>query len=217
MERQLILIIGFCLTVWNTGLAQNYLQLGNDCFDKGDYVCAKRNYNNQKLFSSATGMETKIEQCNTCIEILLVADFWFSDKDYVRAKVKYEALLAQNAKDPYAKKQIDSCNAYINASSASKTLQGVKLLRIKGSTFDMGSPESEPERDSDETLHRVTLSDFYLSEKAITNEQYCHFLNAKGISSNGQIGESPKLIEAHEWGVQHIPIDNQHVITFRKF
>ena len=81
----------------------------------------------------------------------------------------------------------------------------------------MGSPESEPERDSDETLHSVTLSEFYLSEKAITNEKSCRFLNAKGISSNVQINESTKLIEAHEWSVQYINLDNQHVITLRKF
>jgi len=90
---------------------------------------------------------------------------------------------------------------------ATKTLQGVTLLYIKGGTFMMGSPKSEPERNSGETQHRVTLSDFNLSEKAITNEQYCRFLNAKSISSDGKGNVSgygnQKLVVAHEWGAQY--------------
>ena len=93
-------------------------------------------------------------------------------------------------------------------SHKSKTLQGVTLLYIKGGTFMMGSPESEPERESNEIQHLVTLSDFYLSEKAITNEQYCRFLNAKSISSDGKGNVSgygsQTLVIAHEWGVQYI-------------
>jgi formylglycine-generating enzyme required for sulfatase activity len=70
------------------------------------------------------------------------------------------------------------------------TLQGVELLLIKGGAFTMGSPVSEPQRRNNETQHSVTLSDFYLSEKAITNEQYCRFLNMKGVSDNGQLDVS---------------------------
>jgi len=63
---------------------------------------------------------------------------------------------------------------------------GVKLIFIKGGTFTMGSPESEPDRYDNETQQQVTLGDFYLSEKEITNEQYCRFLNANGVTDNGQ-------------------------------
>ena len=92
--------------------------------------------------------------------------------------------------------------------ASSKTVQGVKCLLIKGGTFTMGSPSSEPSRSDDETQHSVTLSDFYLSEKAITNEQYCRFLNAKSVYSNGQFNVSgygtQTLITAHDWGVKYI-------------
>ena len=44
---------------------------------------------------------------------------------------------------------------------------------IPNGTFEMGSPESELGRKSDETLHEVTISDgFYLGEFEITQEQY---------------------------------------------
>ena len=197
----------------------NYLQLGNDCFDRGDYNCAKRNYEAQKQNVSSAGMDEKMKQCDNSISILTVADFLFSEKDYVRAKGKYEELLALNPIDPNAKQQILLCNSAINqtsdvannqptassSSTASKTLQDVKLLHIKGGTFTMGSPVSEQWRSNDETQHNVTLSDFYLSEKEITNEQYCKFLNAKKIPKNGK-GDveghgNQLLVEAHGYGV----------------
>ena len=36
------------------------------------------------------------------------------------------------------------------------------MVLIKGGTFQMGSPASEPERDADETLHEVTVADFMM-------------------------------------------------------
>ena len=52
---------------------------------------------------------------------------------------------------------------------------------IKAGTFQMGSPEDEPNRDEVyETQHSVTLStDFYMSKYQVTNAQYAAFLNAK--------------------------------------
>ena len=69
------------------------------------------------------------------------------------------------------------------SSPSSITLQEVKLLFIQGGMFMMGSQESCYEN---ETYHSVTLSAFYLSEKAITNEQYCRFLNATKVSNDGK-------------------------------
>ena len=89
---------------------------------------------------------------------------------------------------------------------ASKILQGVKLLYIKGGSFTMGSPESEPERYDTETQHSVTVGDYYLSENVITNEQYCLFLNANKIPDDGNGYVSGfghlLLVKAHHWGVQ---------------
>lgn len=46
------------------------------------------------------------------------------------------------------------------------------FVLIKGGTFNMGSPQSEAWRGADETLHEVTVSDFYLSKFEVTQELY---------------------------------------------
>jgi len=50
---------------------------------------------------------------------------------------------------------------------------GMKFVYIPPGTFMMGSPEDEPGRDSDETLHRVTLTrGFYMQTTEVTQGQW---------------------------------------------
>ena len=88
------------------------------------------------------------------------------------------------------------------------TINGVETVLIPAGTFLMGSPDSEFGRDNyDERQHRVKLSkDFYLGKYEVTNAQYCEFLNAAGVGSEGtknEIAAGQKLIYAHEWGVTY--------------
>ena len=46
------------------------------------------------------------------------------------------------------------------------------FILIKGGAFQMGSPESEAWRSTDETQHRVTVSDFYMSRYELTQQEY---------------------------------------------
>lgn len=46
------------------------------------------------------------------------------------------------------------------------------LIKIKGGTFKMGSPASERQRESDETEHEVTISDFYVDPYEVTQKSY---------------------------------------------
>ncbi len=39
---------------------------------------------------------------------------------------------------------------------------------IRGGTFQMGSPASEPERSSDETQHSVTIGNFYMAKTEVS-------------------------------------------------
>jgi len=88
-------------------------------------------------------------------------------------------------------------------------LKGIKMVPIKAGTFYMGSPSSEPERSSNEIpQHGVALSAFRLSAYAITNEQYCRFLNDRGIDGNGQgtvsgFSGTHQLIYSHNLGANY--------------
>ncbi len=50
---------------------------------------------------------------------------------------------------------------------------GMKFVKIPAGSFTMGSPSSEPDRDSDETQHRVTISNsFYMQTTEVTQGQW---------------------------------------------
>lgn len=46
------------------------------------------------------------------------------------------------------------------------------FVLIKGGSFQMGSPDSEPWRSEDELQHTVTVSDFYMSKYELTQKEY---------------------------------------------
>lgn len=66
------------------------------------------------------------------------------------------------------------------------TPSNIEMVNILGGTFTMGSPTNEPNRETDEIQHSVTLSAFRMSKYEITNAQYAAFLNAKSIGSDGK-------------------------------
>ena len=46
------------------------------------------------------------------------------------------------------------------------------LILITGGTFEMGSPETELQRNGDEKQHTVTVSDFYIGKYEVTQKEY---------------------------------------------
>ncbi len=55
---------------------------------------------------------------------------------------------------------------------------------IKPGTFMMGSPQNEPDRNDDETEHRVTLTEgFYLGEHEVTQAKYEEVMNSGNPST----------------------------------
>lgn len=87
----------------------------------------------------------------------------------------------------------------------------IATVKIPAGKFNMGSPEGELYRESDEKQHEVTLTkDFYMSKYEITNAQFAAFLNNQRIGENGEGNVSSegtkKLIfnsstEINHWGV----------------
>ena len=91
---------------------QNYLQLANECFDKGDYECAKRNYNLYQVFDGRD-MSAEIQKADECFRTLITADDYFREQDWERARDRYLMVLERNPKDPHAQKRLVECDALL--------------------------------------------------------------------------------------------------------
>ena len=64
-------------------------------------------------------------------------------------------------------------NASQTGGGDTKIINGIECVLVRAGTFMMGSPTSESGRSSDETQHRVTLTqDYYISKYPITNRQF---------------------------------------------
>lgn len=68
-----------------------------------------------------------------------------------------------------------------------------EFVLVSGGTFQMGSPESEPWRSEDETIHAVTLSDFYISRYEVTQAEY-----------QAVIGENPSSFSGDDFPVDSV-------------
>ena len=166
----------------------DYLKSANDCFEKGDYECAKRNYT---LFQTWDGrdMSTQIQNADECFRTLIAADEYFKDKEYEKAKERYQIVLEKNPKDPYAQKQYDLCkdnatqeeptkiqdieSQFSNYTETSNGLN-IEMIFVQGGTFTMGcTSEQGGECSEDEKpAHRVTVSDYYIGKYEVTQAQW---------------------------------------------
>jgi len=110
MKRLLILFLTLLSTFW--AYSQSYLQIGDHCFDIGDYACAKINYN--EAFKLASGRdkqiaEIKLTRAKWCADNIKAADQAFSNGKFEQAIKKYESVLESNTQDTFARKQIAKC------------------------------------------------------------------------------------------------------------
>lgn len=60
------------------------------------------------------------------------------------------------------------------------------FVLMQGGSFVMGSPEDEPWRSEDETLHTVTVSDFYISPYEVTQKDYETVMGANPSNFSGE-------------------------------
>jgi len=72
------------------------------------------------------------------------------------------------------KKSIFTVIVLVFALHTAVTAQSVppNMVLIKGGTFTMGSPFSEPMRNDNEVQHQVTVSSFYMGKTEVTQKEY---------------------------------------------
>ena len=66
-----------------------------------------------------------------------------------------------------------------------KNSENMQYTLIKGGTFQMGSPASEPERSSDEIQHSVTVRNFYMSKTEISQKEYQEIMGDNPSATKG--------------------------------
>jgi tetratricopeptide (TPR) repeat protein len=135
--RQLLLFITIILSSFSAYAQNSYLQEGDRCFEKGDYLCAQRNYNN--AFQSSTGKnkqiaETRLTRTKSCIENTENGNLEFNRGNYKQAKDSYQKVLDTNSNDSYAKSQIEKCNSYLNSTGSTSNQSTTTTPNRVGST-----------------------------------------------------------------------------------
>lgn len=89
--------------------------------------------------------------------------------------VMYKDTATQEEPEQTVASQVTSINPNESElQEGEKTMSVIedRLLFISGGTFSMGSPDSERQRQEDETLHDVTVSAFYIDPYEVTQKGY---------------------------------------------
>lgn len=73
----------------------------------------------------------------------------------------------------------------VEISDIRKSSENMQYTLINGGTFQMGSPESEPERSSDEIQHSVTVGNFYMSKTEISQKEYQEIMGVNPSAAKG--------------------------------
>lgn len=78
----------------------------------------------------------------------------------------------------------------VDDSAAKKTgytekLGDTEMVYIEGGTFTMGTPPAEPQRESDEQQHEVTLSPFWIGKYEVTQKEYMEVMGTNPSNFKG--------------------------------
>jgi len=94
----------------------------------------------------------------------LTGDFYFNGEGGQRQE--------QERETPY-KPEVSESRQSAASDKTFTTSLGMKFVKIPSGSFMMGSPSGEPGRDSDETQHRVSISNsFYMQTTEVTQGQW---------------------------------------------
>lgn len=106
----------------------------------------------------------------------------------------------QNTTNPESTKNVSiaeetALSEVINISENENNISEIpeNFVLINGGTFEMGSPDTEVWRSEDETLHTVTVSDFFMSIYEVTQAEYSEIT-----------GNSPSNFKGDELPVENV-------------
>ena len=193
--KHVIFITLFLFCCLQASGQDDYLKLADECFEKGDYECAKKNYT---LFQTWDGrdMSAQIQKAEECIRAMILADEYFKEKEYGKAKERYKIVMDKNPKDPYAKKLYDFCEDFApdnekqEGLTKAKNLEShfsgnvnftdtknglnIEMIAVQGGTFMMGCTAEQGNDcfDNEKPAHRVTVSDYYIGKYEVTQAQW---------------------------------------------
>jgi tetratricopeptide (TPR) repeat protein len=183
--KQIIILIFAFFTSMSVYCQVNTLDAGNQCFDKGDYVCAEAKY--KEVLKSVVGIEKqkaqiKINRANSCNDYLKTANQAFASQNYQKAKKDYQLILESNPKDDYSKNQIEKCDTKINES---------KTTRLNNSSPISSPSQSNPQVTKNAIKTNVLKSEAKMreSDSPISNTLYIlpagKQVNVFGLTSSG--------------------------------
>ena len=182
MKNIMLIAFFLCHCFCFLALGQDdYLKTANNYFDAGDYENAKRYY--QAVEKQVGGnMSVQIKKSEDCYLSFNMAEEYFNDKDYEKARDRYRRVLDLNPKDTKTKRKYDECVTLLTRSTTARFANytettnnlNLEMIAVQGGTFMMGCT-SEQGNDcnyDEKPAHRVTVSDYYIGKYEVTQAQW---------------------------------------------
>ncbi len=136
----------------------------NELFVDGNFKAAKETAQEAlNLQSSNSRAKTLIQKCEEQIKPKSPTTEQGSNATNIVEDKKANTIPMRTGNDPFSK----------------------QMVYIKGGTFNMGSPDTEADRQDDEYQHRVTVSSFFMSKFEVTQAQWQALMGNNPSTFNG--------------------------------
>ena len=193
--------------IW-VGEMKNLLLLHESVFESKSSPHDKKPGTVDRLHrSSASESDVFVRYAVAVVVTLILAFFAYR---YIESKESSSAATAQlkrvsavlpatNVQKKKASPLVPAATAVtVQQKSASPTAPENFVL-IRGGKFSMGSPVSEYDRESDETLHQVRVSNFYICKYAVTVAEFGRFVEDSSYRSDAEKGDGSLIWDGTNW------------------
>jgi len=186
------------------------------------------NKNLYNIYIEKSSMDEELRHYNECAMTLSKAYIYANKDNKTIIKDKINKLIHSGKIETSTIKKLNKYGLEFNQKvSKNKFPFGMEFIFIKPGTFNMGSPESEDNRNKDENLHKVKLTKgFYMCATEVTQEQWD--LLRKEYNNDNSIIANPSKNKCPQCPVENVPIkeidkfikklnefDNEHQYIYR--